>query len=106
MQNKTVYLKCERNVEVQSPDVFMSDMVHDNLVKFREHFIDAHIVMVRHDGKRSAEKAHQTDQCRTQPLLPAFMFIDADPLDQNIRLPDNLHTDVAALILHQLHHIP
>lgn len=26
MQNKTVYLKCERNVEVQSPDVFMSDM--------------------------------------------------------------------------------
>ena len=26
MQNKTVYLKCERNVEVQSLDVFMSDM--------------------------------------------------------------------------------
>ncbi|MDE5587920.1 MAG: stage V sporulation protein AA [Acetatifactor sp.] len=26
MQNKTVYLKCERNVEVQSQDVFMSDI--------------------------------------------------------------------------------
>ena len=26
MQNKTVDRKCERNVEVQSPDVFMSDM--------------------------------------------------------------------------------
>lgn len=25
MQNKTVYLKCERNVEVKAPDVFMSD---------------------------------------------------------------------------------
>lgn len=26
MQNKTVYLKCERNVEVKSQDVFMSDV--------------------------------------------------------------------------------
>lgn len=26
MQNKTVYLKCERNVEVKSQDVFMSDI--------------------------------------------------------------------------------
>ena len=26
MQNKTVYLKCERNVEVQAQDVFMSDI--------------------------------------------------------------------------------
>lgn len=26
MQNKTVYLKCERNVEVKAPDVFMSDV--------------------------------------------------------------------------------
>lgn len=26
MQNKTVYLKCERNVEVQSEDVFLSDL--------------------------------------------------------------------------------
>ncbi|MCM1058214.1 MAG: stage V sporulation protein AA [Firmicutes bacterium] len=26
MQNKTVYLKCERNVEVQSQDVFLSDV--------------------------------------------------------------------------------
>lgn len=26
MQNKTVYLKCERNVEVMSQDVFMSDV--------------------------------------------------------------------------------
>lgn len=26
MQNKTVYLKCERNIEVQSQDVFMSDV--------------------------------------------------------------------------------
>lgn len=26
MQNQTVYLKCERNVEVQSPDVFLSDL--------------------------------------------------------------------------------
>ena len=26
MQNKTAYLKCERNVEVQSQDVFMSDI--------------------------------------------------------------------------------
>lgn len=26
MQNKTVYLKCERNIEVQSQDVFLSDV--------------------------------------------------------------------------------
>lgn len=26
MQNKTVYLKCERNVEVQSEDVYLSDL--------------------------------------------------------------------------------
>lgn len=26
MQNKSVYLKCERNVEVKSPDVFLSDI--------------------------------------------------------------------------------
>ncbi len=26
MQNKTVYLKCERNVEVKSPEVFLSDV--------------------------------------------------------------------------------
>ena len=26
MQNKTVYLKCERNVEVKSQDIFMSDV--------------------------------------------------------------------------------
>lgn len=26
MQNKSVYLKCERNVEVKSPDVFLSDV--------------------------------------------------------------------------------
>ena len=26
MQNKTVYLKCERNVEVQAQDVFLSDI--------------------------------------------------------------------------------
>ena len=26
MQNKTVYLKCERNVEVQAQDVFLSDV--------------------------------------------------------------------------------
>lgn len=26
MQNKTVYLKCERNVEVQKPDVFLADV--------------------------------------------------------------------------------
>ena len=26
MQNRQVYLKCDRNVEVQKPDVFLSDI--------------------------------------------------------------------------------
>lgn len=55
MQNKTVYLKCERNVEVQSQDVFMSDV---GTIRCSDSVLSARLkaLKVHHFGKNDTKR--------------------------------------------------
>lgn len=55
MQNKTVYLKCERNVEVQSEDVFLSDV---GTIRCSDQALSARIkaLKVHHFGKNETKR--------------------------------------------------
>lgn len=56
MQNQTVYLKCERNVEVQSPDVFLSDLgtvrCQDTILTARLRALKVHHFSNKEETKR------------------------------------------------------
>lgn len=55
MQNKTVYLKCERNVEVKEQDVFLSDV---GTIRCSDNVLDARLkaIKVHHFRKEGAKK--------------------------------------------------
>lgn len=55
MQNKTVYLKCERNIEVQSQDVFLSDV---GTVRCSDSVLSARLkaLKVHHFGKNDTKR--------------------------------------------------
>lgn len=55
MQNKTVYLKCERNIEVQSQDVFMSDV---GTIRCSDSVLSARLkaLKVHHFGKNDTKR--------------------------------------------------
>lgn len=55
MQNKTVYLKCERNVEVQSQDVFLSDV---GTLRCSDKALNARLkaLKVHHFGKNETKR--------------------------------------------------
>mgnify|MGYP002423560342 CR=1 FL=1 len=55
MENKTVYLKCERNVEVKEPDVFLADV---GTVRCSDTVLDARLkaIKVHHFGKEGAKR--------------------------------------------------
>ena len=55
MSNVTVYLKCERNVEVQAPDVFLSDM---GAVRCQEAALAAKLkaIKVHHFSQKDARR--------------------------------------------------
>lgn len=55
MENKTVYLKCERNVEVKEQDVFLADV---GTVRCSDTVLDARLkaIKVHHFGKEGAKR--------------------------------------------------
>ena len=77
--------------------------VHHHPIDFREHVINAYVIVVCHNGKGRAEEAHQTHQHTLHPLLPALMPVHIDPFHQHIRLPHDLYADTRAGLLHQLY---
>lgn len=55
MQNKTVYLKCDRSIEVQTPDVFLSDLA---ALRCADSVLSAKLkaIKVHHFGNRDVRR--------------------------------------------------